>query len=83
MTKCFVSGDTVLNVGDWDYGRKIEVFEDSEYPSGFGKVLNGFWVENPLPPDAVEVDIGLAFTAEGRIVKEDSPMAVEPYSKLP
>jgi hypothetical protein len=75
MTKCLTLGDAVLNVGEWEYGEIIEVFTAEDYPTEYGKVVDGMWVQNPLPEGAVWEDIPLALTATGKLVKASDPLA--------
>lgn len=69
MTMCITLDGKIINVGPWDYRDKIEVFNEDDYPKGYGEVIDGFWIQNPLPAGAVTEDITLMLTAEGSFVR--------------
>lgn len=78
MTKCTTLDGAVINVGPWDY--QIEQREEERFgvipePILGKHVITVEVVTNPIPDGAIEEDIELAWTADGRIVKATDPTA--------
>lgn len=84
MTKCFLLGGDVINVGDWDFGiaqEEVQEFDPTSF-SGNGpqwRTVMKEVITNPLPDGATEEDIALAWTTDGRIVKATDLDANNPY----
>lgn len=82
MTKCITLNGQVINVGPWDFKEekqtemKFEADKDGVFDFREREVPV---VTNPMPEGALEEDIVLAWTADGRIVRGDDPAAHSPY----
>ena len=84
MTKCIVLGDDVINVGDWDFcitQEEVQEFDPTSF-SGNGpqwRTVTKEVITNPLPDGAIEEDIALAWTVDGRIVRAEGTSAYGPF----
>ena len=78
MTICVLQGDTVINVGPWDY-QAVEIMSMGELESTPPLIQDGFAIYNPLPAGAVHADVDLAWTADEKIVLASSALAVRSF----
>lgn len=75
MTKVFLQGGELLNVGEWDYQLFTEELVGNPW-TGEGEAPEDWDFDiqheiregNPLPPGAIEADVEIATTAKGRLV---------------
>ena len=79
MTKCITLNGKVINVGPWEDSREEVVDRELDDVPADAVIIEGYWHKNPMPEGAIEEDIALAWTDDGRIVRGDDPLAEMPY----
>lgn len=82
MTKCITLNGAVINVGPWDY--QIGQLEEERFgvipePILGKHIITVEVVTNQMPDGAIEEDIALAWTVDGRIVRAEYPSAYGPF----